>query len=105
MKYEVHITEDGFGICSEPEHHFGVKTIYHEVFDDKQTAMDKAAAIVKDLYDKYEICREWKVISDNKLKWIETKSEDVCGWTHYYSAYVYEWTDEEFEEMEKEGIA
>lgn len=105
MKYEVHIVEGGFGLCSIPEHHFGEKTICHEIFDDRQAAMSKAAEVVKDLYNKYEICREWEIVSDNEIKWIKTNTEDIDGWSHYYEAMVYEWTDEEFEEMKKEGIA
>ena len=102
MKYEVEVKEAGFGVCSKPEHHFGDKTLYYEVFEDKEAANKAACEKTKELYDKYDICKEWEVVNDNDPKWIKTKTERIDGWDHYFMAFVWEWTEEEFKELAAE---
>lgn len=102
MKYEVEVRESGSGVCLKPEHHFGDKVLYHEVFEDKEAANKAASDKTKELYDKYDICKEWIVISKNNPKWIRTNRENIDGWTHYYQVTVYEWTEEEWEELAAE---
>lgn len=100
MKYEVTVYEDGFGVCSKPEHHSGMKTLYYGVFEDKEEAANVAAEKTKELYDKYDICKEWEVIRDNGPKWIRTKYETIGKWTHNFSVFVWEWTEEQWKEVE-----
>lgn len=105
MKYVAYVYEEGYGcIFKRPENFLGIKTIIEEVFDTLQEANKAACETVKDLYDKYDLCKIW-LIKDSALceKCIETLPEDIDGWTHFYRAEVYSLTDEEYKEWSEEN--
>ena len=106
MKYLAEIKQDGYGIFPKPENFFGVKTLYHEVFDNLDDAKKALCEKVKELYDKYELCREWKVVQHMAFTevYIETKIGNYDGWYTQYVAKIERYTNEEFEELKAEGL-
>lgn len=101
MKYVVEIAEEGSGVCDTPEHFFGRKTLYKEVFDKLGDAKKATCEKVKELYNKYELCRKWNVVSRRFPCWIVTDIGSEDEWDHRYEATIYDFTDQEWEELAK----
>ena len=105
MKYLAEIVQHGFGRFPKPENFFGMKTLYHEVFDNLDDAKKALCEEVKELYEKYELCSEWKAIHMAFTEiHIETKIGDYDGWNTQYVAEIERYTDEEYEELKNEGL-
>ena len=98
MKFVVQIAEEGWGVCDTPEHFLGRKTIYEEAFNELDDAKKAACEKVKELYNKYDLCREWKVVSKTMYH-IKTNIGKDDEWNHQYEAIIYDFTDEEWEEL------
>lgn len=106
MKYLAEITQSGFGLFPKPENFFGEKKLYHETFDNLGDAKKALREKVRELYDKYELCREWKVFDRMAFTevHIETKIGNYDGWNTQYVAEIEKYTDEEYEELKNEGL-